>query len=36
MPVLEDCLAYKVSLTDDEHKLVFSRLGENRGLTPAG
>ncbi len=28
MPVLEDCLAYKVSLTDDEHKLVFSRLGD--------
>jgi D-amino-acid dehydrogenase len=28
MPVLEDCLAYKVSLTDDEHNLVFSRLGD--------
>jgi D-amino-acid dehydrogenase len=28
MPVLDDALAHKVSLTDDEHKLVFSRLGD--------
>jgi D-amino-acid dehydrogenase len=28
MPVLDPALAYHVSLTDDEHKLVFSRLGD--------
>ena len=28
MPVLDPGLAYHVSLTDDEHKLVFSRLGD--------
>jgi D-amino-acid dehydrogenase len=28
MPVLDPALAYQVSLTDDEHKLVFSRLGD--------
>jgi len=28
LPVLDPRLAYTVSLTDDEHKLVFSRLGE--------
>jgi D-amino-acid dehydrogenase len=28
LPVADSRLAYKVSLTDDEHKLVFSRLGD--------
>jgi D-amino-acid dehydrogenase len=28
LPVLDPAKAYSVSLTDDEHKLVFSRLGE--------
>ncbi len=28
MPVLDPALAYQVSLTDDEYKLVFSRLGD--------
>jgi D-amino-acid dehydrogenase len=28
MPVRDDTLAHQVSLTDDEHKLVFSRLGD--------
>ncbi len=28
MPVRDEALAHQVSLTDDEHKLVFSRLGE--------
>lgn len=28
LPVIDPRLAYTVSLTDDEHKLVFSRLGE--------
>lgn len=28
MPIVDDALAYKASLTDDEYKLVFSRLGD--------
>src|SRR5262245_29821327 len=28
MPVADEHLAYRLSLTDDEHKLVFSRLGD--------